>query len=133
MNTKLFCWVVSICIIFGSGSAGYAAEAPQAATKAAPEAMVKAEEPEPTNTYLSKALDQLGCGVSDIVYAPFEVPYRWKDEITMTDPIQGVLPGLIKGVSWAVAREAIGIYEVVTFFAPSGPYIERFNTDWLHA
>ncbi len=89
---------------------------------------------EPTFTYRTALLNQLGRGVGNVLYAAFEVPYRIKNEIRDVDPFRGIVPGAIKGVSWAVARAAIGVFEIVTFYAPrKSPYIEDFDTDWLYA
>lgn len=78
-------------------------------------------------------LDQLGRGFSNMVYALFELPYQLKEEIKRTDPVQGLLPGVIKGVFWTGMREVVGVFEVVTFVAPSEPIIKNFDTDWLTA
>lgn len=102
--------------------------------KIAPVVGIESTEVKPTTTYLSRSLDQLGRGVSNMVYAPAELLYRLKNEVTYQDPIKGVLPGIIKGASWAVAREFIGIIEVGTFYAPSAkPNLPPFDTDWLFA
>lgn len=89
---------------------------------------------QPAFTYRSAVLNQLGRGFSNMLYAAFEVPYRLKNEIQDVEPFRGVVPGTIKGISWCVARLAIGAFEILSFYAPrQKPYIEDFNTDWLYA
>ncbi len=77
-------------------------------------------------------LDRLGSGFSHIVYGLFEIPYQLKEEMKVTDPVRGFVPGVIKGVGWTVAREAVGIFEVVTFYRPHKELLKEANSDWLY-
>ena len=86
----------------------------------------------PTESWYSAPLDRLGSGVGNIVYGPLELIYQTKEEIKRTDPVRGMVPGIIRGVTWFGKREVIGVFEVVTFFLPIQPHLEPFNTNWLH-
>ncbi len=87
---------------------------------------------QPTQSFYSAPVERIGSGVANIVYGPLELVYQFKEEIKRTDPVRGAVPGVIRGVSWFVAREVVGVFELVTFFLPLKPHLTPFNTDWLH-
>ncbi len=100
-------------------------------------------EPQPTGTtpvdlsaphqsFFSAPVERLGDGFANIVSGPFELIYQMKEEIKRTTPVRGVIPGLLRGVTWFGLREGVGVFELVTFFLPLDPHLEPFNTDWLH-
>lgn len=82
------------------------------------------------------AFTKFGRGVSNILTSPGELYTQpWllsKDHATST----AIAGGLLKGVALIVAREAVGIYEVLTFPLPFpknyGPIIKPATTftDW---
>ena len=66
---------------------------------------------------LGRGLGNVIFGVSEILYQPAELGKveRW--------PI-AILGGIPKGVFYAVARELVGVYEVLTFPVPVPPNFE---------
>lgn len=86
---------------------------------------------EPRQSFVSARLERLGSGVANVVYGPLELPYQIKEEIKRTDPIQGSLPGLLRGLGWFGAREGVGLFEIVTFLVPLKPHLKPFDTGWL--
>ena len=88
---------------------------------------------QPTQSYYSSSVDRLNSGVMNMVTGPLEVVYQFKEEIKRTDPMRGLLPGVIRGVTWFAVREVVGVFEIGTFFIPLKPHLEPFDSDWLHA
>ena len=86
----------------------------------------------PKQSFYSAPAERLGDGFANVVYGPFELVYQMKEEIKRTDPIRGIIPGLLRGVTWFGTREVVGIFEIVTFFIPLKPHLKPFDTDWLH-
>ncbi len=86
----------------------------------------------PTQSWYSHPLERLGDGFANIVYGPLELIYQFKEEIKRTDPVRGLLPGVLKGVTWFGVREVVGVFEMVTFFLPLEPHLDPFDTTWLH-
>ncbi len=87
---------------------------------------------QPKQSFYSAPIERLGDGFSNIIYGPLELVYQMKEEIKRTDPVRGVIPGLLRGVTWFGTREVVGVFEMVTFFLPLKPHLEPFNTDWIH-
>jgi len=87
----------------------------------------------PRQSVVSYPLERLNRGFGNMVFGPLEIVNRLREEVNRTDPVNGFLPGLVKGVLWFGLREVVGAFEVVTFVLPLKPILPEFNTDWLHA
>lgn len=105
-------------------------------------AFAELEQPsEQTPTDLSKQtlpgesykLQRLGDGVANILYGPLELFHQFGEEIKLSDPVRGFVPGIIRGFAWFGMREAAGISEIATFYVPAEPPLEPFDTSWLRA
>jgi putative exosortase-associated protein (TIGR04073 family) len=72
-------------------------------------------------------------GFSNIVYGPLEPIYQLREEVKKTDPVRGFIPGLFKGVGWCLAREFVGVYELLTFHQPHKQTLKEFDTEWIYA
>jgi len=61
-------------------------------------------------------------GFSNLALGFIEIPGTIKEESAASNPVQGIVVGLIKGSFRFVRREVVGVYELVTFPAavPSG-------------
>ena len=88
---------------------------------------------QPSQSIYSSPVQRLASGFGNIVYGPLEIIYQLKEEMKRTDPIRGLIPGVLRGVSWFGAREVVGVFEIVTFFLPLQPHLEPFSTSWLSA
>lgn len=96
---------------------------------------------EQTPTNLSKQtlpgesykLQRLGDGFANILYGPLELFHQFGEEIKLSDPIRGFVPGIIRGFAWFGMREAAGISEIATFYIPAEPPLEPFDPSWLRA
>lgn len=88
---------------------------------------------QPRQSFYSAPLERLNSGFMNIVTGPLELIYQPKEEMKRTDPLRGLIPGVVKGVTWLVVREVVGIFEIGTFILPFKPHLQPFDTDWLHA
>ena len=80
------------------------------------------------------SMERLSNGAMNILYGPLEIPYRLKEDIKRYDPIRGLIPGVLKGTGWFVAREVVGVFEVLTFYLPNHKSaLPPFDTDWIYA
>ncbi len=125
----------SLCILGGTilaenetSSAG-GANIPASSREEAAQAI---QQTQPTIDYPSAMLERASSGLTNIAYGPVEVIYQLKEEIKRTDPLRGLIPGLGRGVGWLVVREAVGVFELVTFYLPYKPVLKKFDTDWIY-
>jgi putative exosortase-associated protein (TIGR04073 family) len=61
---------------------------------------------------------KLGRGLANVTTGLLEIPRQMMRTLEQEGIIAGLTVGMVKGVGWAVSRELVGIYEVVTFVAP---------------
>ncbi len=87
---------------------------------------------QPRQSFYSAPLERLNSGFMNIVTGPLELVYQPKEEIKRTDPLRGLIPGVVRGITWFAVREVVGVFEVVTFPIPWKPHLKPFDTDWLH-
>ena len=122
MRRLMFLCVLSLFLCSVAGSTVLAKEAAAASPAI-----------QPTESRSSAMLERASHGFSNIIYGPIEIPYQLKEEVKRTDPVRGLIPGVVRGVSWMCAREAVGFYELFTFYAHGGPKLKDFDTNWLFA
>ena len=84
-------------------------------------------------SWYSAPIDRLSDGFANIVYGPIELIYNLKEEVKQRNPVEGLIPGLLKGVTWIAMREVVGVFEVVTFFVPWKPHLPPPDWDWFQA
>ena len=87
---------------------------------------------QPRQSFYSAPIERLNSGLMNIVTGPLELIYEPKEEINRAGAMRGLLPGVIRGVTWFGVREVVGVFEVVTFPIPWKPHLKPFDTDWLH-
>lgn len=90
------------------------------------------QQTQPTIDYPSAMMERASSGLTNVAYGPLEVIYQLKEEIKRTDPLRGLIPGLGRGTGWMVTREAVGIFELLTFYLPYKPVLKKFDTDWIY-
>lgn len=88
---------------------------------------------QPRQSFYSAPIERFNSGFMNIVTGPVELFYQPTKEITRTSPLQGLLPGIFRGVSWFALREVVGAFEIVTFPIPWKPHLKPLDSDWLHA
>ncbi|MBI3999290.1 MAG: exosortase system-associated protein, TIGR04073 family [Candidatus Omnitrophica bacterium] len=86
---------------------------------------------QPRQSFYSAPIDRLNSGFINMVSGPFELVNQLREEIKRTNPVRALIPGIFRGVSWFVVREAVGIFEIGTFFVPWKPHLEPIDLDWL--
>ena len=116
--------VLTLCfLLFASGCTRFSKQKPGE----------KPDLSQPRQSFYSAPLERFNSGVMNIVTGPLELVYQPKEEIKRTDPLRGLIPGVVRGVTWFAVREVIGIFEIVTFPIPWKSHLKPFDTDWLHA
>ena len=88
---------------------------------------------QPRQSWYSAPIERLDSGFVNIVYGPIELIYNLKEEVKRTNPVEGLVPGVLKGITWVAVREVVGVFEVATFFIPWKPHLPPPNWDWLQA
>lgn len=72
----------------------------------------------PKPTTWGKRVDKLGRGVSNVLFGWAELPKSWHVGVQREHPLTEIIAtDTIKGVSKALIRTGIGVYETVTFFS----------------
>jgi len=76
----------------------------------------------PTVAEAQTAKAKFNRGFSNMVLGVLEIPGSIKQEAAASNPVQGLVVGLVKGTFRLVRREVTGVYEILTFPAaiPAG-------------
>ena len=69
----------------------------------------------PATAEAQSARQKFNRGFSNLALGFIEIPGTIKEEAAASNPVQGLVVGLIKGSYRFVRREVVGAYEVVTF------------------
>ncbi|MBI1978239.1 MAG: exosortase system-associated protein, TIGR04073 family [Candidatus Omnitrophica bacterium] len=85
----------------------------------------------PHQSYYSAALSRLNSGFINIVTGPIELVSHVRTEVQNSDPLQGFIPGVVKGITWFGIREVVGAFEVVTFLIPWKPHLKPVDLEWV--
>ena len=88
---------------------------------------------QPRQSFYSAPFERLNSGFMNMVTGPLEVPYQFKEEIKRTNWITGLLPGVVRGVTWFALREVVGAFEIGTFWLPLKPLLQPYDFGWLSA
>ena len=80
-------------------------------------------------------LARLTSGFVNLLTAPLELVNQMREEVKKTNPVYGFVPGAVKGVGWAAARGAVGVWEVLTFYLrhDKQPHLPPMELGWLTA
>lgn len=93
----------------------------------------RADLSQPRQSFYSAPFDRANSGFVNIVTGPFELIYQLKEETKRTNYVVGLVPGLVRGVTWFALREVVGAFELATFWLPLKPHLEPFDFTWLSA
>ena len=76
----------------------------------------------PATAEAQSAKEKFNRGFSNLALGFLEVPGTIKEEAAASNPVQGLVVGLIKGSFRFLRREVVGVYEIITFPAavPAG-------------
>ena len=71
-----------------------------------------------TNAFAGDPLHKLGRGIANVGFGALEIPMKIYDENKNEGGIAAVTHGPLKGIAFFVAREVVGVIEIVTFLIP---------------
>jgi putative exosortase-associated protein (TIGR04073 family) len=76
-------------------------------------------------------VEKLGRGIANCAFGPLELPMKWYDTTFQYGGIAGLTYGTLKGVVFIIAREVVGIVDIITFpFPLPGCPRERDGYGW---
>jgi len=68
--------------------------------------------------WIMQPIEKLGRGIANCAFGPFELPMKWHDVTFEYGGIAGLTYGTLRGVAYVIAREVVGIVDIVTFPFP---------------
>ena len=86
---------------------------------AAAPAVQAAEEPAAAkDSWIMLPMMKLGRGIANVAFGALELPIQWYEVQNEYGGIAGITYGTLKGLCYVVAREVVGVVEIVTFPFP---------------
>ena len=73
---------------------------------------------EPGEHWIFLPVEKLGRGIANCAFGPFELPMKWYDVNAEMGGIAALTYGTLRGVGFIIAREVVGIVDIVTFPFP---------------
>ena len=78
----------------------------------------------PDDPWVMKPVEKLGRGIANVAFGPLEILIRGWDVTQELGGIAGITYGPLKGVAYCIAREVVGVIDIVTFPVPLPDYPE---------
>ena len=72
----------------------------------------------PDDPWVMKPVEKLGRGIANVAFGPLEILIRGWDVTQELGGIAGITYGPLKGVAYCIAREGVGVIDIVTFPVP---------------
>ena len=72
----------------------------------------------PGDPWIMKPVEKLGRGIANVAFGPLELLMKGWDVTQEEGGIAGITFGTLKGVSFCIAREVVGVVDIVTFLFP---------------
>lgn len=72
----------------------------------------------PDDPWVMKPVEKLGRGIANVAFGPLEILIRGWDVTQELGGIAGITYGPLKGVAYCIAREVVGVIDIVTFPVP---------------
>ena len=72
----------------------------------------------PDDPWGMKPVEKLGRGIANVAVGPLEILIRGWDVTQELGGIAGITYGPLKGVAYCIAREVVGVIDIVTFPVP---------------
>ncbi len=88
---------------------------------------------QPRQSVYSAPVTRLNSGFFNVLTGVIEPVNQMREELKRTNPVQGFIPGFFNGAAWLVVREAVGIFEILTFYLPLEPHLDPIDLGWLTA
>ncbi len=83
------------------------------------------------DVWVMKPVEKLGRGIANVAFGPLEIFMKWNDVTQDAGGIAGLTYGTLKGVSYTVAREVVGVVDIATFLIPlPGCPNDRNDAGW---
>ena len=79
---------------------------------------VRADEEKSIGQWIMPPIEKLGRGIANCAFGPLELPMKWYDTTFEYGGIAGLTYGTLKGVVYVIAREVVGVVEIITFPFP---------------
>ena len=76
------------------------------------------EELAETGAWVMKPVEKLSRGIANVAFGPLEILMKGWDVTQEEGGIAGITFGTLKGVSFCIAREVVGVVDIVTFLFP---------------
>ncbi len=73
---------------------------------------------ESDDSWIMQPIEKLGRGIANCAFGPLELPMKWYDVTFEAGGIAGLTYGTLKGVAYVIAREVVGVIDIVTFPFP---------------
>ena len=70
------------------------------------------------SSIVMRPLMKLGRGIANVAFGPFELPMKWYDVNAEMGGIASLTYGTLRGVAFVVAREVVGVVDIITFPFP---------------
>ena len=69
-------------------------------------------------TWVMKPIEKLGRGIANVAFGPLEILMKGYDVTQDMGGISGLTYGPLKGVAYTIAREVVGVTDIITFPFP---------------
>ena len=80
---------------------------------------LSADEPAKANDqWIMLPVMKLSRGIANVAFGPLELPMKWYDVNAEMGGIAGITYGTLKGVAYVIAREVVGVVDIITFPFP---------------
>ena len=70
------------------------------------------------DSWIMNPLEKLGRGIANCAFGPLELPMKWHDVTFESGGVAGLTYGTLRGVAYVIAREVVGVVEIITFPFP---------------
>ena len=70
------------------------------------------------SSIVMRPIMKLSRGIANVAFGPFELPMKWYDVSAEMGGIAGLTYGTLRGVAFVIAREVVGVIDIVTFPFP---------------
>lgn len=79
---------------------------------------VQSQAAESGEHWIMLPIEKLSRGIANCAFGPLELPMKWHDVTFESGGIAGLTYGTLKGVAYVIAREVVGVVDIITFPIP---------------
>ncbi len=114
-TAKKFFMAAVLFVMVGTGASAFAAEVAEPVSN---DSIPSYDQPMGYENYWDCVSRKLGRGISNAALGALEIPLKIYDVRFEEGGIAGLLFGTLNGIGYFVARELVGVFEIVTFLIP---------------